>query len=443
MPITYAPGKKFQLSITSSTTKIACVSRAADSYLRHLARDALEHAKTGADCEVAPFRLQAVAHAFVMVGLLSSAVAVEVLTEVGDEFRARNRASAQLQLWPGADEYWRLRNDRPDRLSWIPRAIAAGPLRIRTGQAELRVEWLRLSDAGMRFQAEARTADPGLAERHAGLVLTDLSLADEAGRNYQVYWDRASGTRELWIGDVLGVPPPPSDVTWLELSAVGSAARHRIKAAAPLPIDVGPAESQWPTAAEAYLAVFCATDPPVTFGRTQARDVTAAVAEALLSVGAIPADSPLVREVLGRAKRSSHPVLPTTWPTPVRRTTPPDWRIPICAALPFSRAAAVIEGLSAWGEDVQLHLYGWPWLRSEQWPAVVPAFSLHAIDDRGGEHEGRLGSWRAYGSGEASGDFTLWPTVPRNVRRLRVVIGTLWEAAWADIDLPPAGDWPE
>jgi hypothetical protein len=418
------------------------VNQAAESYLRHLARAALEAAKAGAGLEVAPLRLQAVTHAFVMVGLLSSAVADEVLTQASQEFRLPNHASTALQLKPWAEEYWRLSNDRPDRLSWIPRAIAAGPLRIRTGRAELCVEWLRLSDAGMRFQAEARTTDAGLAERHVGLVLTDLSLGDEAGRSYQLYWDRASGTRELWIGDVLGVPPAPSDVTWLELTAVGSVARHRIEPAPPMPIDVGPAQSQWPTPAEAYLAVLCATDPPMTFGRAEAREVTAAVAEALISVGAIPAESPLLLDVLGRAKRSSHPVLPTTWPTPVRRAIPPDRRIPICAALPFSRAAVVIEGLSAWGEDVQLHVYGWPWLRSEQWPAVAPAFTLRAIDDRGGEHEGRLGSWRAYGSGEASGDFTLWPTVPRNVRRLHVVICTLWEAAWADIELPPADNWP-
>jgi hypothetical protein len=419
------------------------VSRAAESYLRHLARNTHDDAEAGPDSEVALFRLQAVAHAFVMIGLLSSATADEVLTEARDVSQAHNHANTQLQLRPGAEEYWRLRNDGPDRLSWIPRAIAAGPFRIRSGSTELFVEWLRLSDAGMRFQAEARTTDAGAAERHVGLVLTDLALADEAGRSYRLYWDRASGTRELWVGDVLGVPPPPSDVTWLELTATASAARHRIETAAPPPIEVGRAQSQWPTAAEAYLAVLCATDPPMTFGRAQARDVTAAVAEALFSVGAIPADSSLLLEVLGRAKRSSHPVLPTTWPTPVRRATPPDRRIPICAALPFSRAAVVIEGLSAWGEDVQLHVYGWPWLRGEQWPSIVPAFSLRAIDDRGGEHEGRLGSWRAYGSGEASGDFTLWPAVPRDVRRLHVVIWTLWEAAWADVELPPAGDWPQ
>ena len=40
-----------------------------------------------------------------------------------------------------------------------------------------------------------------------------------------------------------------------------------------------------------------------------------------------------------------------------------------------------------------------------------------------------------YGSGEASGDSTLWPIVNRDtLRRLHVVICTLWEAAWADIE---------
>ena len=77
------------------------------------------------------------------------------------------------------------------------------------------------------------------------------------GAANQLYWDRASGTRELWIEDVLGVPPPPSDVTWLELTPPqSSAARHRIEPAAPMLIDdgTGPTMPQWPTPAEAYLA---------------------------------------------------------------------------------------------------------------------------------------------------------------------------------------------
>jgi hypothetical protein len=31
---------------------------------------------------------------------------------------------------------------------------------------------------------------------------------------------------------------------------------------------------------------------------------------------------------------------------------------------------------------------------------------------------------------------SLWPAVPRRAGRLRVVISTLWEARWADVELP-------
>jgi len=161
----------------------------------------------------------------------------------------------------------------------------------------------------------------------------------------------------------------------------------------------------------------------------------AAVAEALLVAGVIPARSPVLLRALGRDKRSAHPVLPRTWPSPVRRETPPDMRIAICAALPFTGAAAVIEGLSRWGQDIQLHLYGWPWVHSERWPAAIPSFTVSAIDDLGGAHDGRPGSWRGYGEGEGRGDFTFWPAVPAGVSRLHVAVSTLWETAWADIEL--------
>jgi hypothetical protein len=164
--------------------------------------------------------------------------------------------------------------------------------------------------------------------------------------------------------------------------------------------------------------------------------VVAAVAEALLFAGVIPADSPVLLRALGRDKRSAHPVLPKTWPSPVRRDIPPDMRIAICAALPFTHAAVVIEGLSGWSQDIQLHLYGWPWVHPERWPAAIPSFTVSAIDDLGAKHEGRPGSWNGYGEGEGHGDFTLWPAVPARANKLHVVVSTLWEAAWADIELP-------
>jgi hypothetical protein len=162
----------------------------------------------------------------------------------------------------------------------------------------------------------------------------------------------------------------------------------------------------------------------------------AAVAESLVTVGAIPLQSQLLPSVLGRQKRSLHPDLPMGWPHAVRVGTPPDLQMALCAAMPFEHAAVVIEGVSAWGEDIQLHIYGWPWLQGQRRPASIPSFTVRATDDLGRDHEGHAGSWRGYGAGEGHGDFTLWPGVPRRARTLHVVISTLWEAGWAEIPLP-------
>jgi hypothetical protein len=80
--------------------------------------------------------------------------------------------------------------------------------------------------------------------------------------------------------------------------------------------------------------------------------------------------------------------------------------------------------------------YGWPWVQGQHWPAAIPCFKVRAIDDLGQEHQGQAGNWRGYGAGEGHGEFTLWPAVPRRAGRLRVVISTLWEARWADVELP-------
>jgi nucleoside-diphosphate-sugar epimerase len=40
------------------------------------------------------------------------------------------------------------------------------------------------------------------------------------------------------------------------------------------------------------------------------------------------------------------------------------------------------------------------------------------------------------GSPEASFRFWFWPPVPMAARRIRVIVSTLREAAWAEIDIP-------
>jgi hypothetical protein len=411
------------------------VDAAAEGYLRFLAGQILARAGPGEEFLVAWAELQAVANAYMMLGLLTGPGADAVLKPAGEALTGRGMPRSWLDVWSGGDDYWQLRSSGREGPSWLPRAVAVSPARLAVGSADVRFEWLRLSRAGVRFQVQATAAGPGLPPR-AGLALSGVSLADDAGQRYEMYWDGGSGTSRLWVGDVVAPCESPGDVAWLELRAGGSAAGLRLGVPAPLPVQAGTADPPWPTAAECYLDLLEAQDPPQAIGRSRGRHVTAAVAAALLYAGAIPADSPLLTRVLGRDKRSAHPVLPTTWPTPVRRDTPPQMRIAICAALPFSGAAVVIEGLSTWGQNVQLHLCGWPWVQGKRWPASIPSFTVRAIDNLGGEHDGRLGSWRGYGGGEGHGDFTLWPALPARVSRLRVVVSTLWEAAWADIELP-------
>jgi hypothetical protein len=409
------------------------VETAAGRHLRHLAGRAQA---PGANPLAEPARLQAVADAFVILGLLSVSEADEVLREATATLSARGLRDVRLGIRSEVADYGQLSQRGRDGLSWLPHAVAAGPLRLTSKSAEICVEWLRLSHAGLRLQVVATRAGPEMPPRHVALALADLSIADDTGTSYRMYWDGGTGNEAVWVGDVVGEPAPPQDVTWFELSAVGCAARLRIVVPAPLHLQVGTAAPPWPTAAESYLALLRESDPPTAVARSRGRDAAAAVAEALLCVGAIPADSPLLPRALGRVKRSRHPVLPTTWPSPVRRSTPPDMRLAICQALPFANAAAVVEGLSGWSRDIQVHLYGWPWTHSGRGPTPVPAFTVQAIDDLGGEHHGRPGRWRSYAAGESGGDFTFWPAMPAKVRRLRVVVSTLWEAAWADIDLP-------
>ena len=40
------------------------------------------------------------------------------------------------------------------------------------------------------------------------------------------------------------------------------------------------------------------------------------------------------------------------------------------------------------------------------------------------------------GRPEGSREFWFWPPVPPAVKRIRVTVSTLWEAAWAELDIP-------
>jgi hypothetical protein len=67
---------------------------------------------------------------------------------------------------------------------------------------------------------------------------------------------------------------------------------------------------------------------------------------------------------------------------------------------------------------------------------ITPCFQVRATDDAGDEHEGIPGGWQGSAGHEGSGSFWFWPPVDLARKSLRVTVSTLWEAAWADIELP-------
>ena len=96
----------------------------------------------------------------------------------------------------------------------------------------------------------------------------------------------------------------------------------------------------------------------------------------------------------------------------------------------------MIEGISAHDDLVSIQLYGHPWVMGEYWPMITRCFKVRAIDDTGAAHDGIPGSWHGSQSHEGSGSFWFWPPIAPAIKRIRVIVRTLWEAAWADIELP-------
>jgi len=109
----------------------------------------------------------------------------------------------------------------------------------------------------------------------------------------------------------------------------------------------------------------------------------------------------------------------------------------LAVRLPFERAAAVIESVTARQDLVSIQLYGYPWVIGESWPMITPCFRVTATDDTGAQYEGSLSRGSAsVATLEGNGTFWLWPPVDPQARQLRVTVSTLWEAAWALLGIP-------
>ena len=166
--------------------------------------------------------------------------------------------------------------------------------------------------------------------------------------------------------------------------------------------------------------------------------IIAAVADALLRTGALPPDSALLagRTVARRepATRLEEPAY--EWRRQAQRRalggTPA--RAGLAAGLPLEQATAVLESITAHEDLVSIRLYGHPWVTGEYWPMITPCFGVRAVDDTGAEHEAIPGS--GGGFPEGSWEYWFWPPVAPAARRIRVIVSTLWEAAWVELPIP-------
>ena len=436
----------------------------------------LSMARRGEPLPGVPFSREAVANAFVMLGLLPEARAEEILAEYRPELEARGFRfgvlTGELSVSPGAHGFQDAQAVRRDSLTRIPLAVAAEPVPISLGGAELTVTWATLTPGGVRlgYRAVAGHLGSGMSGPHprpyrvspgqqfAEMVQAEASVTDNLGQMYRLRPVRGRGTVPSgqpgqppvrWAGEMLAEPQPSATepargeaVRWLEF-APASGRTARVVMPAPDWVATGTADPPWPTSAECYLAELAAvTSMSIgTDGGTVELDtaqIIATVADALLWVGALPPHSAL----LSGGTATGHG--PAGWREPVvhlwgrrawrRALGDEPARAGLAAGLPMRQATAVIESITAHENLVSVQLYGHPWVTGEYWPMITPCFQVRAVDDTGGEHQGIRGS--GGGSPEGSWEFWFWPPVAPAARRIKVIVSTLWEAAWAEVDIP-------
>ena len=311
-----------------------------------------------------PFSREAVANAFVMLGLLPGARAEEILGQYRPELEAEGFRlgvlTGELSVGPGALGYHEARAASRADLTGIPLAVAAGPVPIAFGGTELVLTLATLTPGGVKLRLRAVIPDPGQplrelpGQRFAAEVRSGLAVTDDLGRRYRlqpVTWGDAPGEpgRRRWRGEVLAEPQPAGSATgravrWLEFAGAESQP-VRVDLPAPAAAETGPAEPAWPTPAEAYLAELAsARSMTIATGEDSVEldvaKIVAAVADALLWTGALPPDSAVLGRAAGarpagrRSSRSCGPGRRTCgrgtrspngpgWPLPCRCGGPP------------------------------------------------------------------------------------------------------------------------
>ena len=123
----------------------------------------LSAARRGEPLPGVPFSREAVANAFVMLGLLPSERAEEILAEYRPELEAKGFRmgvlTGELSVRPGAHGYHEARAADPDRLIRIPLAFAPGPVPIAIEGLDLNLTWATLTPSGVWLRLRATGTD--------------------------------------------------------------------------------------------------------------------------------------------------------------------------------------------------------------------------------------------------------------------------------------------
>jgi hypothetical protein len=283
-------------------------------------------------------------------------------------------------------------------------------------------------------------------------AMSEISLTDDAGQSHDLRAEGVGWSRDLslgeqeWHGRVPVVRDPASRPAWFELAPTIGSASGRVALPSPAQVPIGRSDPPWPTPAECYLAALApvtrisieASGTVAEAGPEETATIVATVADSLIAVGALPVTSALLRESPGSAP-GWHGELVHRWRRGAYQRAArfrAGQHRGLVVRLPLEHATAVIESVSAHDDLVSIRLYGHPWVHGAYVPMIAPCFRVRAVDDAGDEHEGMPGDWRGFPGHEGSGHFWFWPPVLSSRKSIRVTVSTLWEAAWADIELP-------
>jgi hypothetical protein len=136
-----------------------------EAFLRDLLAP-LSRARPGRSLPGVPFSREAVANAFVMLGLLPEARAEEILAGYRTELEAKGFRfgilTGELSVRPGAYGYQDAQAASREDLPGIPLAVAAGPVPLPVPADSIAVEltlvWATLTPGGRKAEVQRRLA---------------------------------------------------------------------------------------------------------------------------------------------------------------------------------------------------------------------------------------------------------------------------------------------